>query len=72
MAPYVYVWPQAEAVFQRYKGFLVGTSNAMISKLHAAKLDAVVDLDQCQIDSQRFAEGGTPSTDSSSSVDLAR
>lgn len=58
---------QAEALFQRYSGFVVGTSNAMISKLHAAKLDAVVDLDQCQIDSQRFAEASAVEQ-----IDLAR
>jgi len=56
---------QADAVFERYKGFIVGTSNAMVSKLHSARLDAVVDLDQCQIDSQRFGAGDDP-------IDLAR
>jgi hypothetical protein len=54
-------------VFQQFRGFLVGTSNAMISKLHAAKLDAVVDLDMCTIDSQRFADAA-----SIEQVDLAR
>lgn len=54
-------------MFQQFRGFLVGTSNAMISKLHAAKLDAVVDLDMCTIDSQRFADAA-----SIEQVDLAR
>jgi hypothetical protein len=45
---------QATHVFARFQGFLVGTSDPLISKLHAAKLDAIVDLDACSIDSQRF------------------
>lgn len=45
----------AQAFFLKYPGFLVGTSNPCISKLPSAQLDAVVDLDTCAIDSQRFS-----------------
>ncbi len=57
------VMTEAERVFAKCPGFLVGTSNPLIGKLHTAQLDALVDLDTCQIDSQRFSSfsSSTPS-----------
>jgi hypothetical protein len=65
------VWAQAQVVFEQYPGFLVGSSNARVSKIKAARLDAVVDLDECQIDTQRFSSGPTAAS-ASEQLDLAR
>ncbi|EWM26222.1 morn repeat containing protein [Nannochloropsis gaditana] len=46
---------KATSFFDKNPGFLVGTSNPLISALPSARLDAVVNLDTCQIDSQRFS-----------------